>query len=164
MLIALELIFIFILAAVLIMIFKTDGISLRNRLRQARLEKCWSGKDRRQHPRFPQSLTVVYSVTKKQPPASSGAKTKDVSEGGIRLVLDEKLPIGAYINLKISLPDSTQPAEVSGNVIWTEDAPDIKEPSGKRFFYSGIKFSSIKEPSGSYLIGYIRSIAQEKES
>ncbi len=164
MLIAVELIFILFLAAVLIMLFKTDGLSVKNRFRQAKLEKCWSGKNRRQHPRFAQSLAVLYSVVKRQGSGNAAGKTKDISEGGVRLILDEKLPIGASLNLKISLPDSTQPAEVGGDVVWTEDAPEIHEPSGKRFFYSGIKFSSINKPSGKYLIDYIRSIAPIHES
>ena len=163
MLIAIELIFILILGAVLITMFKTDGLAIKDRSRQAKLEKCWSGKNRRQHPRFPQSLTVLYVIIKRQGALSAAGSTKDISEGGLRLVLDEKLPMGTSLNLKISLPDSTQPAEVYGVVVWTEDASDIKEPSGKRLFYSGIKFSSIKEPSGKYLIDYIRSISQEHQ-
>ena len=164
MLIIICLLFILLLAAVLVTLFKIDGFSVKNSFRQARLEQYAGGKERRQHSRVTQCLQVVYSVMKKALPNTANGKTMDISEGGLKLLLDEKLPLGSFLNLKISLPGSAQPAEVSGSVVWTEDAPDIKDPSGKRFFYSGIKFTSIKDPSGKKFLDYVRSLIPGRKS
>lgn len=164
MLIFFELLFITLLVAILFLIFKNDGFNAKNRFRHARLEGYWRGKDRRQHPRFTQSLAISYSVMKKRIAEGLSGKTIDISEGGAKLLLDEKLPLGTPLSLKVLLPDSGHTAEIAGDVVWTEDASDVDAASGKRFFYSGIKFSSIKEPFGKYFIEYIRSIPIDQES
>ena len=164
MLIAIELLFIALLAIVLFMVFKNDGFSVKNRRRQARIAECWSGKDRRQHPRFTQSLGVAYSVIKgSAAKKSAGGKTVDISEGGMKLLLDEKLPQGTHISLNIVLPDTGEVADMTGDVMWTEDASDASDSSGKRLFYSGIRFSATKEPNGNSLVNFIRSLAPSPE-
>ncbi|MDD5428854.1 MAG: PilZ domain-containing protein [Candidatus Omnitrophica bacterium] len=164
MLIFFEILFIVLLASILLLIFKHDGFSTKNRFRRAKMEECWSGKERRRHPRFIQSLEISYSIAKKCLTDRLIGKTVDISEGGAKLFLDEKLPQGTSIILKILLPESNNVAEIAGDVVWTEDAPDVKEPSDKRFFYAGVRFSSMKEPFGKKFIDYIRSIAPSQES
>ena len=164
MLIAVELLFVILLAIVLFMIFKNEGIALKNKLHKARVEGCWNGENRRQHPRAEKSLGVVYTVVKNHAIKNAPGKTVNISQGGIKLLLDEKLPPKTSLSLKISISDSGETAEVTGDVVWTEDATDIKDPSGKRFFYSGIKFSSPKDPSGNNLTDYICSLSKSQES
>ena len=164
MLIAIELLFILLLAIVLFMLFKSEGLALKNKGPKAKIEECWRGDDRRQYPRFTESLGVAYSIVKNHTVKNATGKTINISEGGAKLLLDEKLPPKTFINLKISLSGSGGTAEAIGDVVWTEDAVDIKDPSGKRFFYSGIKFSSIKDPSGNKLINYVRSLTKGQKS
>lgn len=164
MLIVIGLLFILLLTIVLFMIFKRDGFSVKGRLHQAKIEGYWTGKDRREHPRFNQSFGVVYSIVKKQPFKTYAGRTIDISEGGVKLLLDEKLPLDALLDLKISISDSGETAEITGNVVWTEDAVDVKDPSAKRLFYSGIKFSSAKDHSGRQLIKQICSLPSGRES
>lgn len=163
MLLFAELFFIALLLATLFMVSRNDGFAVRNKLRQAMLEGYWSGKNRRQYPRFAKSLEVAYSVLKRAVMVAKG-ETVNISEGGVKLLLDEKLPLGTTLNLKISLPHNGQVSEITGDVVWTEEAPDVKDPSDKRFFYSGIRFSSIKESSGKSFVDYIRSISPNQES
>jgi hypothetical protein len=162
-LIAVEILFILLLAGMLFMLFKNEGVSLKNGFRRAKIENCWSGTNRRQHPRFTHSMEVAYSIVKKNQSKNSHGKTVDISEGGIKLVLDEKLPPGTFVNLKIAIPSARGPAELSGEIMWTEDAPGITDPSNKRFFYSGVKFYSPKEPAGKPLIDFIHSLAPSVE-
>ena len=82
MLAAVELLFITFLAIVLFMIFKSEGLSLKNRLRKADIEGCWIGENRRQHPRFDKSLGVIYSVVKNHAGKNAPGKTVNISEGG----------------------------------------------------------------------------------
>jgi len=158
-----EILFIILLAVVLFLIVKTDGLFAKCRSRHAKAEGCWAGKDRRRYPRFAEALGVSYVILEKNTSKKSSTHTINISAGGIKLILDEKLSVGTFLNLKIAIPASRQMTEMEGEVVWTEDAQDVQEPSGKRFFYSGIRFSSIKDPSGKYLIDYIRSISSSQE-
>jgi c-di-GMP-binding flagellar brake protein YcgR len=162
-LIVIEVLFVLILSAILFTLVKNEGSGPGKRFRQAKAVDEWGGENRRKHPRISQTLSVSYSVVKARPPKNFSGKTVDISEGGLKLVLDEKLPSGTCIELQILLPDSAQSSGVMGNVVWTEDALDIKDPSGKRFFYSGVKFSFQKEHSAKFLINYIRSISLVQE-
>ena len=159
MLIAAEGLFILLLVVILLMVFRADGFSAKNRCHKASVKEYWAGKDRRQHPRFTQCLDVAYSVVKKNGPVSATGKTVDISEGGAKVLMDEKLPQGMRISLKISIPTARHIVEMVGDVMWTEDALNIQDPSGKRFFYSGIKFSTAKESSPNPLSSFIRSLA-----
>ena len=163
MLIAVEILFVLLLVAVLAMIFKKEGLSLKNKLHKAKIEGCWDGENRRQHSRVDKSLGVVYTVVKNHTAKNFAGKTINISEGGVKLILDEKFPPNTSLSLKISISDTGETAEVAGTVVWTEDATDIEDPSGKRFFYSGIKFSSAKSPSGDNLTDYICSLAKSKK-
>jgi c-di-GMP-binding flagellar brake protein YcgR len=86
----------------------------------------------------------------------------DISEGGMKLMMDEKLAVGTAVNLKISIPNSKKIAEIESDVVWSEDSKETDQ-DGRRFFYTGVKFSAIKEPYGNYLINYIRSIASSSD-
>jgi hypothetical protein len=145
------------------MLLRNEGFRTKDGLRQA-TGGSWSGANRRQYPRFDQSLDVTYGVIKKPSYQNLSGKTVDISESGVKLALDEKLSPGTFISLKIALPGSNKVSELVGNIVWTEDATDIADPSGKRFFYSGIRFVSPGEPSGMNLINHIRSITSHNKT
>ena len=150
--------------AILFIILKGKELVHTNKLPKANIEELWGGDDRRQEPRFVKSLEVLYSIVKNNTVKNATGKTINISESGAKLLLDEKLPLNTSLNLKISIFDSDKIAEVSAAVVWTEDAIDIKDSTGKRFFYSGIKFSSIKGPSDNNLTDYIRSLTKSQKS
>ena len=79
----------------------------------------------------------------------------------MKLLLDEKLPKGAILGLKVSIPEKRRTIEVEAEVVWTSDA-DSKDPSGKRFFFSGLKFIAIKEPSGIHFSEYLASLESKE--
>ena len=162
MFLILELLFIVLLAMVLFIVYRGERLSGKSRAPHAIVEEYWDGKDRRQHVRFEKTLEVNYAVRKKPHLASNG-KTVDISEGGMKLLMDAKLPIGTILDLRIELPNLKKISEVEGTIVWCEDA-EGEDASGKRFFHSGIKFSAIKEPAGKHLIDYIRSIASSPSS
>jgi hypothetical protein len=160
--VAFELIFIVLLGIILFMVFSNDGFGLKKKFRAAKIRECWNGENRRLHPRFTQALELSYSIKKG---ADAKGKTVDISQGGAKIVLDEKIPPGAILKLKIVLPNPGKITEVSGEVVWTEDAKDIKESAGKRFFYSGIKFVRLTDSSSSkHLIDCLQSQFQTEQS
>lgn len=158
MLLLFGLLFIALLVFIFYMIFKDERFALKHLLPKARIEGSWSGNERRKFRRFSHELTVTYMVLKKALSKNGRGKTVDISEGGVKVLLDKKLDPRTSLNMKIDVPETGETAEVIGEVMWTEDAPDAKDPSGRRFFYSGIRFSFIKEPAGKSLINYVRSL------
>lgn len=161
MLLIIELTFAAILLAILFVFFKYDGFSLKNRFRMAKVAEYYSGPERRQYPRFSKNLSVSYLVTKtclSDADRFSG-KTIDISEGGLKVMLDEKLSPGTTVYINVSIPGSGEASRIAGTVAWTEDASGVTDPSGKRLFYSGIQFSSKNEPSFNRVVSYIRTLA-----
>ncbi|MFA6142229.1 MAG: PilZ domain-containing protein [Candidatus Omnitrophota bacterium] len=154
------LLFLALLSVILYMLYKNDSIRIRNGHHHARLEEYWNGKERRVHERFRDSLDVIYTVIKSAQIKKNG-KTIDISEGGLKLLLDQKLSPNSILSLKVLLPDPKNEADLEGKVMWCEEDKN-KDASGKRFFYHGIKLTAIREPSGRNFTNYLHSIASRQ--
>ena len=148
-------VFLVLLSITLLMLWAHERIAAKKVIPHARIKEYWNGDERRAHTRFNKDLEVEYSVEKKPLLKSSG--TVNLSKGGIKLLLDEKLPKGVILDLKLLLPEKKRTVEIEAEVVWTNDA-DEKDLSGKRFFHSGLKFIAIKEPSGTHFSQYITHI------
>lgn len=147
--------FLTLLSITLFMLWAHERIANKRIIPRAKVVECWTNEERRQHPRFEKDLEVEYSVEKK--PHLKNGKTLNISKGGMKLLLDEKLPQGAIVDLKVYIPEKRKTIEAEAQVIWTKDVEGV-DPSGKRFFHSGIKFIAIKEPSDTYFSEYINSL------
>lgn len=154
MLLLVEFLFILILSMVLFMIYRKEQASSKNNSRLASVEEFWGGKERRKHVRFQKSFEVVYAL-KKRPHLKNNCRTMDISESGMKILIDQKLEKGAVMALTINLGDgASHPTEVEGEIMWSEESKD-PDPSGKRMFYSGVKFLAIKEGYGKRLSDYL---------
>lgn len=145
-------VFLLLLSLILTMLWGHERIATKRLVNRAKVEECWDGEERRSHKRFNRDLEVEYSVRTRS--HLKNGRTVNLSKGGLKLLLDEKLPKGAILGLKVRIPDNGWTIEAEAEVVWTNDA-DKKDPSGKRFFFSGIKFISIKEPAGMHLSEYL---------
>ena len=145
-------VFLVLLSVTLMMLWGHERISTKRVISRAKVEERWDGEERRSHKRFNNDLELEYSVRKRSHLKNS--RTVDLSKGGMKLLLDEKLPKGAMLGLKVRIPENRRTIEVEAEVVWTNDA-DKKDPSGRRFFFSGLKFISIKEPAGIHLAEYL---------
>jgi hypothetical protein len=54
----------------------------------------------------------------------------DVSEGGVRIELDEPLPQGEPMSLRLNLPGETLPVAAVGDVVWLND--EVDDPGPRR--------------------------------
>ncbi len=151
--------FLILLALTLIMLWGHEKIANKRITPRAKVEECWKGEERREHPRFKKDIEVDYSIEKK--PHLKNGRTVDISKGGMRLLLDQKLEKGSIIDIKMAIPGTREIIEIEGEIVWTNDA-DIKDPSGRRFFHSGMKFIAVKKPHGSRLLEYLSSLELEK--
>jgi c-di-GMP-binding flagellar brake protein YcgR len=158
MLLIAGIVFLILLCATLMMLWAHEKISIKRVVPRAKVEEFWDGEERRSHKRFNKTLELEYFVQVK--PEQKKLRTVDVSRGGIKLLLDEKLPKGTILCLKIYIPEKRQTVEVDTEVVWTDNA-DKRDDSGKRFFFSGLKFISVKEPSGVHLSEYLTRLESE---
>ncbi|MDD5421913.1 MAG: PilZ domain-containing protein [Candidatus Omnitrophota bacterium] len=156
MILAIELMFIILLAAIFYMLYRSDIITIKNRLPHAVVKEYWDGDERRKHVRFKKNLEVVYTIIK-EPGSNANGTTVDISEGGIKLQLDKKLFKETKLNIRIIMPHQQDAPVVEGIVVWSEESPE-KDPTGKRLFHAGIRFRIVKEAPGSNFRDYIRSI------
>lgn len=154
----LEALAIILLIYILYMLLGAEKLRRRIFVPRARVEEYWDGRERRRHVRFKKALEVVYKVERRA--HLKNGRTVDISEGGMKLCVDDKLLKGAIVALEVDIPDLGKTAQVEGEVMWSEDA-DIKDDSGKRYFHSGIRFIAIKEPPEADLAKYIRSLPSD---
>ena len=145
-------VFLLLLSVTLTMLWGHERIATKRVISRAKVEEYWDGKERRSYKRFKKDLEVEYSVRIR--PRFKKSVTIDLSKGGMKLLLDEKLPMGAMLGLKVAIPEKRRMVELDAEVVWTKDA-EKRDPSGKRFFFSGLKFIAIKEPVGIHLSEYL---------
>jgi len=75
--------------------------------------------DKRRHPRKRHIGVVDYSVMLS---AQGTALIKDISEGGLCIILEKYMPEGTLLKLRFQLPDNPRSAsiETAGKVIWVK--------------------------------------------
>jgi hypothetical protein len=50
--------------------------------------------------------------------------TKNISENGVRLVMSERIEVGAVLKLEINMPFDTLPIVAKGRVVWVGKKPE----------------------------------------
>ena len=69
--------------------------------------------------------------------------TENVGEGGIRVILEERLNLSTMVDIELFLLDKELPIRCKGQVMWTAE---IKPEKIKhRIFYTGIKFTELSD-------------------
>ena len=150
-----------LLAIVLFLLFRHEGEAAKKAIPHAEIKEFWDGRERRRYVRFKKSLDVTYALDKR--PLSNNCKTVDISRGGMRLLLGEKLAKGTTLVLRVALPHSTKAAEVRGSVAWSSEAQELGA-SDRRLFCSGIEFFDAKGRSIEEILSYIRSLGECSEA
>ena len=67
--------------------------------------------------------------------------TEDVGEGGVRVVLEDKLHISTQVEVSLFLAGKEDSINCKGEVIWVREILPVDV--GPRFFHTGIKFLDI---------------------
>jgi len=156
MLFIFEIVFILTLVMILFMLYRNERIISKSVLPQANVEEFWDGPERRRHARFRKKLAIRYHVIKHSR-IKNRCRSIDISEGGMKLLLSEKLDKGTMLEIQIRIPNSGKNIDAEGCVAWAEEITK-RDAFGRRLFYAGIKFSAINEPDGSSLLEYIKSL------
>jgi hypothetical protein len=151
-----------LLIALLVLMFvllRVEEIALkRARMPRGKIEKYWDGSERRRHVRLRPLLEVRYRIGKT--PSAGGVVLKDISECGLRLLVDKKLERGTTLDVELQQPSPYRAIPIHGVVVWCNEAKDKGENPEKRLFHVGIRFLKVK---GAALIDFenlIRSLEE----
>ena len=73
--------------------------------------------ERRQFPRLPIPLTLVYRAQGAPSPVPS--VLRDISIGGVRIFADRQLPVGMALEMEIRCPGAERPVWCKTEVVWS---------------------------------------------
>lgn len=115
----------------------------------------------RNHPRVPASMKVTYSLEEGVAKDNIALlnRTKNVSAGGICLIIYEKLEKDTPIYLDIVLSDDYV-LKVQGNVAWQSS---FKEEDARTRYETGIRFVDMDPDAYYYLTKYIAALSDSTE-
>ncbi len=116
-----------------------------------------SGKERRQHARLYNSPELYYQTANN--PQLHTCRVQDISEGGVRVALFEKLPVGTVIKLCIYLLSGSADQQwLLGKVVWVCEVQDREHP-----YEVGVVFDFFDPAFREKIQQYIQKLINEKK-
>ena len=154
-------IIVFLITALLLIViyflsFKEDRKERQSHAPHGKVEKFYQGiRDRRRAQRLEADLDVKYNLQKA--PSRFMAKSKNISEVGIAVLIYEILPKDSLLEMEIRLPGTDEPLKVKGRITWCEnrDGAERLSADGRRTFMAGIEFVENNERQRRQLLDYI---------
>lgn len=80
-------------------------------------------------------------------------RTENIGAGGVRVMIDENLPISSFVGLKLYL--SKKPIECRGRVVWVVER---KVKGKKTKFDTGIEFNQISKEDRKVIDIFVKSL------
>lgn len=129
-----------VLAAIWVVVLQEDRRAERSRPPMGWLRRFWArpAKDRRRHPRYRATIPLTYRVM--HAGVATESQTRDLSVGGIGLMVYEKFPVGTVLELTLRADPPRGPMTVQGVVQWVREAPP-KTGDPKRLFWAGVQIT-----------------------
>ena len=117
----------------------------------------WEGQEKRRYPRarFLCRMTVI------SPKRLLVSHTENIGEGGVRVILEEKLGVRTTVGLEVFV-EKERPIKSKGRVVWV--AESLNPIEGKPLLFdTGIEFIEMDDAARQYISKLVDSIlAQEK--
>ncbi|KPK96658.1 MAG: hypothetical protein AMJ95_12940 [Omnitrophica WOR_2 bacterium SM23_72] len=87
--------------------------------------------------------------------------TENLGEGGIRVILAQRLSVTTAVDLDLFLPGDETPIRCKGEVVWANEM----KPQGvnPRLYDTGIKFIEISEQNKNTIRQLVHSLVEEGE-
>ena len=112
--------------------------------------------ERRRYARLNALVDVAYNRHPHEPETESLLRlSKNISKGGICLIVYDELKKDDLLDLKIFLPDTNNPVEAMGQVVWASEFI-IGDKIGKRYDV-GIEFVKISDKDKDRIDRYVFS-------
>ena len=109
--------------------------------------------ERRKFPRLNLAVDIEYSLLQKEQSLKVEVLSKNISSGGICLIVYEKVKIGDSLALVINLPEGESPIQVKGIVKWIGGF--ILSVDNKSSWDVGVEFIGINEADREKLTRYV---------
>lgn len=88
-------------------------------------------------------LKIKYQVIE-NPPLIKDTTSKDLSGGGIRLALEENLPVGTHLKLDIEIPEEKNKTMTAyGKIVWVNKGIEITGKKSSNYYETGIQFTKV---------------------
>jgi c-di-GMP-binding flagellar brake protein YcgR len=117
------------------------------------LEKEDYFEERRKFPRLNLAVDIEYSLLQKEAFLKAEGQSKNISSGGICLLVYEEVKVGDSLALVIKLPEGESPIKVQGMVRWIGEF--ILSADKKNSWDVGIEFVGINEADREKLSKYV---------
>lgn len=101
-----------------------------------------SFKERRKYLRLEASVEVKYTVIGK--PGAIKVFSKNISAGGLCLLLDKQLAANTPLQLQIKIPDLKDPIPALARVVWQQSFESAGDDP-KVYFRTGVEFTGISD-------------------
>ncbi len=82
--------------------------------------------------------------------------TENVSEGGVGVILNEKLHVPTELTVELFAPDRERPIEAKGEVVWLKEVSSSAD--APQLFDTGIKFTKINSADQTYLRNLVKKL------
>lgn len=161
--IALQIGIIIFLISVLAIVYQDERRKRNLARKSARLNRFWSkDKDRRQSIRINTEIDVLYEVISGNTPKRQTSLSRNISTGGINLVLNEKLLPGTTLRLQLNLPQKSRPIFTEGKIVWVREISErFTGQEKKRSFATGIKFIQVNPKDEAILHNFVNQRIKE---
>jgi len=102
------------------------------------------------------SIKVKYGVLGRD--AGGVLRTaKDISGGGIRIPVNERLPQGAKLSLELNIPQETAPIQAQAQVVWSARL------RGRRAYEAGCQFTKIDPLDRGKIIRHVHGALRHRK-
>ena len=109
--------------------------------------------ERRKFPRLNTTVDIEYAVVGKEPAPQDKSYIKNISSGGICIIVYEKVEIDDILTLTINLPEGGRPIQLKGKVVWTGEF--ILGGDKRSRWDAGIEFIEISEDDRQKISKYL---------
>lgn len=118
----------------------------------------FEGMERRRFIRL-EDVDLPYSILKRL--SGKLLFVKNVCSGGVSIFSREELSLGTLLVLRIILPNSKEPIQIEGKVVWCSETPDINLDSGKQYDI-GIEFIHVTMDDQLLIKSYVTNLKKSR--
>jgi c-di-GMP-binding flagellar brake protein YcgR len=158
-----QLILIVVLFCILGALYLDEKYKTKIKFPTGKLTQLWDGSERRRYVRVSANVPIRYSRPKDSKNNIKVIKTKDISIGGICMIINEKLSPHIKLCMEIDMPSPVGPISAKGEVVWIKENPEEKNAEGIRYFSIGIEFSDVQPKDKERLFTYIRGLDKRQD-
>jgi c-di-GMP-binding flagellar brake protein YcgR len=110
--------------------------------------------NKRKFPRLSINVEVKYKILDISSPTTPRTRTRNISEGGLSIMILEKVRVGTLLSLNIALPDADQPIIATGRVLWIEEFT-IYSTEAYTFYECGVEYVNILSQDQENICHYV---------